>query len=76
MYLDLSEQMASTKREALFYKCPVGGYVSLRPGACPKCCEPLEAHTEADDRRHSALRYWRNLTASVEQLSVSKQSVV
>lgn len=76
MFEDLSEHIASTKREALFYKCPVGGYVSLRPGACPKCREPLEAHIEADDRRHPALRDRRNLTAGAEQLSVSKQLIV
>jgi len=25
----------------LFFKCPMGGYASLRPGLCPKCSEPL-----------------------------------
>ena len=27
----------------LFFKCPVGGFASLRPGICPKCKELLIA---------------------------------
>lgn len=26
---------------SVFYKCPVGGFASLRPGTCPKCHEVL-----------------------------------
>ncbi|MBA3438647.1 MAG: hypothetical protein H0T92_02095 [Pyrinomonadaceae bacterium] len=25
----------------IFFKCPTGGFASLRPGVCPKCREPL-----------------------------------
>ncbi|MBA2341792.1 MAG: hypothetical protein H0V88_15490 [Pyrinomonadaceae bacterium] len=25
----------------VFYKCPIGGFASLRPGNCPKCNESL-----------------------------------
>lgn len=33
-----------------FFKCPMGGYASLRPGLCPKCNEPLVAIAPLDSR--------------------------
>jgi len=35
------EKAIKTREVVIFYKCPVGGYASLRPGLCPKCREPL-----------------------------------
>ncbi len=31
----------SDNNGGIFYKCPVGGFASLRPGYCPKCHESL-----------------------------------
>ncbi len=28
-------------KESVFFKCPIGGFASLRPGRCPKCLAPL-----------------------------------
>ena len=35
------EAIAFLPERVLFYKCPNGGFASLRPGICPKCHEPL-----------------------------------
>ncbi|MEJ7577673.1 MAG: hypothetical protein WKF74_11790 [Pyrinomonadaceae bacterium] len=37
----------------IFFKCPVGGYASITPGICPKCCEHLVpvASVSVDQRR-------------------------
>ncbi len=35
------ETMADARPEIVFFKCPVGGFASLRPGVCPKCGELL-----------------------------------
>ncbi len=35
------ETMADARQETIFFKCPVGGFASLRPGICPKCGEFL-----------------------------------
>lgn len=32
---------ASDTNGGIFYKCPLGGFASLRPGYCPKCRELL-----------------------------------
>lgn len=32
---------ASDDNGGIFYKCPIGGFASLRPGRCPKCRESL-----------------------------------
>ncbi len=32
---------ASDDNGGIFYKCPIGGFASLRPGYCPKCREAL-----------------------------------
>jgi len=35
------ETMAQASTERVFFKCPFGGFASLRPGVCPKCGELL-----------------------------------
>ena len=61
-------------REVLFYKCPVGGFVSLRPGACPKCRQPLIACAEPDDKQCVTATYrW---AAGSDELFVHRQSAV
>lgn len=35
------ERMAIAGEEKFFFKCPAGGFASLRPGVCPKCGELL-----------------------------------
>ncbi len=35
------EAVADAHKGKVFFKCPVGGFASLRPGNCPKCGEPL-----------------------------------
>lgn len=35
------EMMRETRAVGLFFRCPVGGFASLIPGACPKCGERL-----------------------------------
>jgi hypothetical protein len=40
--------MNETQHEALFYKCPGSGFVSLSPGTCPKCQEMLVACRETE----------------------------
>lgn len=35
------EMTAIAPTGPLFFKCPMGGYASLRPGLCPKCKELL-----------------------------------
>jgi hypothetical protein len=45
------EVIAPHAERGLFYKCPVGGFVSLRPGSCPKCLElltPVIVRVDAD----------------------------
>ncbi len=40
------EFTASARQMSVFFKCPVGGFASLRPGLCPKCQEVLQPVTE------------------------------
>lgn len=35
------ERVTIAGEERIFFKCPVGGFASLRPGICPKCGEFL-----------------------------------
>ncbi len=67
MYYQDNAQIHDEKREAQFYKCPVGGFASFTPRICPKCGEPLvpfsdtnaatnRPETETDQRRLSAVR--------------------
>ncbi len=36
-----TENVRSSSGGGVFYKCPIGGFASLRPGYCPKCHESL-----------------------------------
>ncbi len=53
------ETMADARQETIFFKCPVGGFASLRPGICPKCGELLMivgaslASTDGGDENHA-----------------------
>ena len=38
-----------------FFKCPMGGYASLRPGLCPKCDEVLVPVTTINSRSDEQL---------------------
>ena len=38
-----------------FFKCPMGGYASIRPGFCPKCDEPLVLVAPIDSRSDEQL---------------------
>jgi hypothetical protein len=43
------EAMEFLPEMVLFYKCPNGGFASLRPGTCPKCHERLTPVVVVDD---------------------------
>ncbi len=49
----ITSQTTEVKVSDIFFKCPVGGYASITPGICPKCCEHLVPVTSAslDERR-------------------------
>ncbi len=44
------EATASLRERGLFYKCPIGGFASLRPGICSKCHESLTPIIVVGDR--------------------------
>jgi len=52
---------SNASQSGAFYKCPVGGYASLRPGHCPKCHERLTLTTAANSSHVLPIP---NLTAS------------
>ena len=39
--LEMMNEVINATDVPLFYKCPFGGFASLRPGVCPKCEEVL-----------------------------------
>lgn len=43
------EAAVSLPERESFYKCPIGGFASLRPGICPKCHESLTPVTFVGD---------------------------
>ena len=47
---DVQSESVEVRPPALFFKCPVGGFASLRPGVCPKCHEPLAPALAPDTR--------------------------
>ena len=48
------EATVSGPEKGLLYKCPIGGFASLRAGTCPKCRESLTLVVVVGDLdRHS-----------------------
>ena len=50
------EMRQSAREGDIFFKCPNGGFASLRPGICPKCNELLTAVKSSGSAHDSSER--------------------
>jgi len=50
------EMRRPAREDDIFFKCPNGGFASLRPGICPKCHESLTVVKSRDSAHESSER--------------------